>query len=146
MEEKTFEERKDKILNKIFVNSDEIIKKLQTENKILLQENTFLASKKKERAWQIIKEVGIIMRRHESEFEEKTGKVPSEETKDCFTGFWEKLNKELPQILNPDLRKIIILKREYQDKVKKQEESLKNLKKEGKIEIKKMRLEIKKTI
>lgn len=99
---KEFQKKKDKILNKIFVSSDDVIVKLKTKINYLEDENRVLRLKKKQNVNKILNHVGEIMRFHEEEFEKRICREPTKETKDCFVDFWHKLEKELPAKLYPE--------------------------------------------
>lgn len=110
MEKKEFQKRKDEILDKIFISSDEHIKLLQQKIAVLTMKVDYLRKElrvlkrgKKHDKDQILNAVGKIMREYEVEFE-KT-KEPLPETKQAFYEFFEKLDNELLEELFPDIAK-----------------------------------------
>ncbi len=140
MENDELKQKKNKILNKIFISSNEHIKQLQNEIVVLKKENVLLKSVKTKRVNKILNEIGTIMRRYESTLD-VNNEMSGEITKH-FTEFWTKLSKELPLILNPKVKELLELKRNYEDEIKKQEHILKQLKKQKKKEIKETRKKI----
>ena len=127
---KEFREKKDKILDKIFVSPQEHIK-------ILEKENLLLREKSKLKTSDILVAIGSIMRTHEMDFRESIQGNGSPETVKYSLSLWEKIEKHLYNELYPDLKKVIDLQRkkladtkaEYDWKVQEEEERLLELKK-----------------
>lgn len=127
--ENEHQKKKSKIIDKIIISSDKHIDILENQVNSLKRENKLLLSKKEKKVWQILTEISTVMRRYE--YESNDGEF-SVETKEFFQGLWKRLSKELPQALNPKIKDKLDLKRKYDDKIRTQEEVLKELKKEKK--------------
>ncbi len=157
VDKQEFQERKDKILNKIFITPEQVTRRLRNDMNFLTRQNYLLNSNNKKKISEILEEIEIIMQKHELEFRESRGDIVSSETIKYSLELREKIKKDLPEALNPSLRKLIKsrvnkvskAKREYRLMVKEEENTilkLKQLKKDKKIELKDMRKKLRQII
>ena len=130
MNQKLLQEKKDKILDKIFITSSEQIKILEKEN-MLLKKNA------KNRTQRIMQAINSIMQDYEWEFKEKIGHDGSEETRDYALGLRDRISGSLYGKMFPDLKeelrkqekKLENIGREHQIAVEEQKKVVENLKK-----------------
>ena len=136
VDKQEFQERKDKILNKIFITPEQVTRRLRNDMNFLTRQNYLLNSNNKKKISEILEEIEIIMQKHELEFRESRGDIVSSETIKYSLELREKIKKDLPEALNPSLRKLIKsrvnkvskAKREYRLMVKEEENTILKLK------------------